>query len=147
MKEKLQSQIKDLKLQIKKANEYIERSMNELKRLEDVLNDANNQKPKIVYKSDWTIELKKYKKYSDGYIEFETVDGSRGRYVELGASKSYTYPNNKMSVVLESHIGHVFEMYDCISHKYTEANLIDRIELLEGVVEYADGWVRKEEKE
>lgn len=120
---------------VEKAKKALEKATENLTRVEKQIEDMV-KKPKIVYKSDWTIEIKKYKKYSDKYIEFETVDGRRGRYVELGESKSYTYPNNKMSVVLESHIGHVFELYDYISHKYTEADLIDHIELLEGVDEY-----------
>lgn len=132
---------------VEKARKSLESATENLKKVEKMMEEQAKKKPKMVYKNGPIIEIKKYKKYSDNYIEFETVDGRSGRYIGLGTSKTYTYPNNKASVVLESHIGHVFEMYDFISHKYTEANLIDHIELLEGVVEYADGWVRKENDE
>lgn len=121
---------------VSKAKKALEKATDDLTRVVKMIEEQVNSKPKLVYKSGWEIEITKYTKYSDKYIEFETIDGRRGRYIELGASKTYTYPNNKMSVVLESHIGHIFEMYDYISHKYTEANLIDHIELLEGVDEY-----------
>ena len=121
---------------VEKAKKSLEKATDDLKKVEKLIEEQANPKPKMIYKSDWEIEITKYTKYSDKYIEFETKDGRRGRYIELGASKAYTYPNNKMTVTLEAHIGHVFEMYDFISNKYTEANLIDHIKLLEGVDEY-----------
>ena len=121
---------------VEKAKKSLEKATEDLKKVEKLIEEQANPKPKMVYKSGHEVEITKYTKYSDKYIEFETKDHRRGRYVELGTSKAYTYPNNKMTVTIEAHIGHVFELYDFISNKYTEANLIDRIELLEGVDKY-----------
>lgn len=121
---------------VEEAKKALKKATDNLSKIEKLIEEQISPKPKMVHKSSRTFEIEKYKKYSDKYIEFELMDGNRGRYVALGTSKSYTYPNSKATDTLESLTGHAFEMYDLIANKYAAVDYIDHIELLEGVDEY-----------
>ena len=124
------------------ARDTLNAAISNLKKVEKMI-EEQAKKPMLHNTSGSSFEIVKYRKYSDGYVEFETANG-RYRYIKLSKSKEYVLPKNELHCTLESHLSHVFEAYDPILHRYDKLDWIDHIELLKGVDEYADGWVRKE---
>ena len=119
---------------VEAARDTLNAAMSDLKKVEKMI-EERVKKPRMVCKDGKSIEIVKYRKYSEGYVEFETR-GTRYRYVRVGESKEYVLPRNGLHCTLESNIGHVFEVYDSIACRYFERDYIDHIELLEGVEDY-----------
>ena len=133
MKDKLQTQIDDLKLQIKKANEYTDRARIELERLEEKLKECD-KKPYMYTSLNNKYEIVKYRKYSHCYIEFET-ERFKHRYIVPDTFGDVKFPPKSGPIAYCSK-DPIFEIHDIVSGNYVPADYIKSIELIPGVDEY-----------
>lgn len=133
-KHKLTEKFLEAQKAVEAARDTLNTAISDLKKVEKMI-EEQAKKPKMICKDGKSIEIVKYRKYSDGYVEFETAV-TRYKYIRVGKTKEYVLPRNGLHCTLESDIGHVFEVYDSIDCRYHERDYIDHIELLEGVDEY-----------
>ena len=128
---------------VSKAKEALEKATDDLKRVKKQIEEMAKAKPKMFFNGNrptWAlgcipeIEITKYHKYSDEYVEFVTQYG-RFRYIKTYTTTKCKFPSPPEMTFI-TNAGYIFERYDCLNRRYMAVDYIDHIELLEGVDEY-----------
>lgn len=139
--------VKEMKDILKRCENYlkeIEKTKKSLSELKDGVKELQKQidqmakKPMVYFKNCYHgVIIVKYEVSNDGdVVKFEMASGQRYMYYIKTVYDKKTFPNKIPK----------FERYDGQYNAWVPIDTIDHIELLEGVDEYCDGWVRKEKK-